>query len=58
MPTTDECPEEVKKLLANLPTDPEEFLTDEDRAAFAEWAERNRLRKAQISMETGIDRVG
>jgi hypothetical protein len=51
-------PNEAKKLLADLPSNPEDFLTDEDRAEFAEWAERNHRRKTRIAMETGVDRVG
>jgi hypothetical protein len=43
---------------STLPKSPEEFLTAEDRAAFDEWAERNRLRKERIRMETGIGHVG
>lgn len=50
-----ELSSEVKAvLLAN----PEGYLTDEDNTEFAEWVERNRLRKARISMETGIAHVG
>jgi hypothetical protein len=44
--------------LKNLPKSPQEFLSDEDQAEYAEWAEQNRLRKARISMETGISHVG
>ena len=40
--------------LADLPNNPEDLLTDEDRAEWAEWAERNRLRRSRISMETGV----
>lgn len=45
-------------IAAQLPDNPDALLTEEQRAYFAEWAERNRLRKARISRETGIDRVG
>lgn len=41
----DELPPEVKELLDALPTDPTQF---------AEWNERNRLRKTRIAMETGV----
>jgi hypothetical protein len=52
---TSELPKEVRdRLTASLPSDPRDLLTDEDKAFLADQAERNRLRKAQISMETGI----
>jgi hypothetical protein len=51
-------PDVRQRIIDSLPADPRDYLTDEDKAAFAEWAEKNRLRKAQIAMETGVDRVG
>ena len=58
VPAREGHPKEVQKLLDALPSNPEEFLTDTDRAEFADWAERNHRRKTQIAMETGVDRVG
>ena len=46
--------DDMKRIIASLPTDPTEFLTDEDQAAWDAWVERNRRRKARISMTTGI----
>lgn len=50
-----ELPKDVRdRLTASLPSDLRDLLTDEDKAFLAEQAERNRLRKARISMDTGI----
>jgi hypothetical protein len=52
---TTELPKEVRdRLIATLPSDPRDLLTEQDRAEFAEWAELNRLRKTRIAMETGV----
>jgi hypothetical protein len=56
--TDDERAMIVATIEATLPSDPRDLLTEEDRVQFGKWAEQNRLRKAQISMETGIDHVG
>jgi len=51
-------PKEVQERINALPADPWDLVSDEDKAAWAEWAEKNRLRKARLSMETGIAHVG
>jgi hypothetical protein len=50
--------EEQQAIVALLPDNPEDFLTDQDRSDFAEWSENNRKRRYKVTMDTGVDRVG
>jgi hypothetical protein len=45
-------------LIDSLPDDLNDLLTEDDKAKFAEWSERNRRRQTRIAMETGVHRVG